>query len=187
MHETATDGKLESGYRWGKGLHKMGIQILDCVFPLLTCRAQLEGGPGDADLCGEVEGRPPSSPGRFRGCRLVGKVGIRHRTGKVEEAPPRHGEVAGRGSGAPSGVGADVLDGFGADAGEVSAEKSRLLGGFGGGRGRGLRGEINVIVDCGDRQCDYYWNRGTGQKVRGACKSDDFGATRSRWLGRATE
>jgi hypothetical protein len=78
MHETATDGKLESCYRWGKGLHKMGIEILDCVFPLLTCRAQLEGGPGDADLRGEVEDRPPSPPGRFRGRRLVGKVGICH-------------------------------------------------------------------------------------------------------------
>jgi hypothetical protein len=142
MHETATDGKLESGYRWGKGLHKMGIQILDCVFPLLTCRAQLEGGPGDADLCGEVEGRPPSSPGRFRGCRLVGKVGIRHRTGKVEEAPPRHGEVADRAAARRAGWAPmcsmglertqvrcrrrnpDCLVGLGADAGEVCGEKS---------------------------------------------------------------
>jgi hypothetical protein len=95
---------------------------------------------GDADLRAEVEGRPPSPPGLWRGRRLAGKVGIRHRAGTVKEAPLRWGEVAGRGSGASSrvasrphrrrsGGGASrrhrCARWVGADAVEVSGEKQR--------------------------------------------------------------
>ena len=56
--------------------------------------------PWGRNLRAEVEDR---LPGRWRGRRIAGKVGIRHRR-KVEKAPLRRGEVAGRSSGAPSGV-----------------------------------------------------------------------------------
>jgi hypothetical protein len=69
---------------------------------------------GNAALRGEVEGRLPSPPGRWRNRRLARKLGIRHRVGKVE-APLRR-RLAGRGRGAPSGwrrhhIGADPAEG----------------------------------------------------------------------------